>query len=88
MFAFFGPGPIELMVVGLTLMLAVLPVLPFWLIFEKAGFSGAWSLLALLPGVDLIMLFFLAFADWPALQHVRHADREPPNPQIPKSPSP
>jgi hypothetical protein len=53
---------------GFVLMLLfwALMVLAFWKIFEKAGFSGAWGLLALLPMVQPLLLLFLAFADWPA----------------------
>ena len=41
----------------------------YWRIFEKAGFSGALSLLNLVPGVgSLICLIILAFSEWPS-QH-------------------
>ena len=61
---------IELLVVGAVVVASVVfTVLPFWLIFEKAGFPGALALLMLLPVVNVVMLFFLAFADWPALRH-------------------
>ena len=42
-------------------------VFPFWHIFKKAGFSPWLSLLMLIPLVNLIMLYVLAFARWPAL---------------------
>ena len=82
MFAFFlGPGPAELLVVGaMVVVWIVFTVLPFWIIFQKAGFPGALALLMLLPVVNVVMPFFLAFADWPALRR--------PGPQIPKSPNP
>jgi hypothetical protein len=42
-------------------------VIPLWFICRKAGFSGAWSLLSLLPLIGLlIVLIFLACAEWPA----------------------
>jgi hypothetical protein len=47
-------------------------------LLEKAGFPGALGLLALLPLVNLIMFFFLAFSDWPVpkefktLRHNHH----------------
>lgn len=41
-------------------------VLPFWRIFAKAGFPAPLSLLMLVPLVNLLMLFVLAFAEWPA----------------------
>ena len=41
----------------------------YWRIFTKAGFSGALSLLNLVPGVGpLICVLILAFGEWPALQ--------------------
>lgn len=43
-------------------------VLPFWKIFSKAGFHGAFSLLMLIPGASIILTFYLAFAEWPALK--------------------
>lgn len=49
-----------LLIVGLVI------ILPFWKIFSKAGFNGALSLLMVVPIVNVFMIFFLAFADWPA----------------------
>ena len=59
-------GPFELLVL---VALPFLVVLPVWRICSKAGFPGALSLLALIPIANLFLLFFLAFADWPALRH-------------------
>jgi len=43
----------------------------YWRIFSKAGYNGAMSLLALIPGVGLlIMICILAFGTWPALQEL------------------
>jgi hypothetical protein len=38
---------------------------PFWTIFAKAGFSPWLSLLMLVPGVNLIVLYMVAFSRWP-----------------------
>lgn len=44
----------------------------WWRIFSKAGYSGAMSLLMLLPGIGLfVMVLILAFGDWPALRRPR-----------------
>jgi len=43
-------------------------VVPYWQIFKKAGFSPALSLLMLVPIVGIIVLFVVAFSDWPALR--------------------
>jgi hypothetical protein len=55
----FGFGPF-----GGLLMLAIL-VLPFWRISQKAGYSGWLGLLIAVPLLNVIFLYFLAFADWP-----------------------
>lgn len=47
------------------LVVAVLVVVPFWRICQKAGFPGALSLLALIPLVNLGFLYLLAFTRWP-----------------------
>ncbi len=41
---------------------------PFWKIFSKAGFSGWLSLLIFVPLVNLVVLYIVAFTDWPALK--------------------
>jgi len=64
-----GISPAQLFIV--LLLPLVIVVVPFWQIFKKAGFSPFFSLLMLIPLVNLIMLFVLAFVSWPAL------DRKP-----------
>ena len=51
-------------------------VIPFWKIFRKAGFPPALSLLMPIPGVNLVLLYILAFADWPSLRRPPR-DRDP-----------
>jgi len=69
------PGPFEMFVsFGIIVLVVLTTVVPYWFIFSKAGFFGALSLLMLIPVVDIIMLFFLAFAEWPALKQNRLAD--------------
>jgi hypothetical protein len=63
-----APGPMELL---LIFVMASVIVAPFWRIFSKAGFSGALSLLMFIPLVNLVMIFVLAFAEWPALREKR-----------------
>jgi hypothetical protein len=45
-------------------------------IFSKAGYSWALGLLMLIPLVNIIMAFFLAFADWPVQREVRRLRQE------------
>jgi len=50
---------------------ALLTVIPFWKICTKAGFPGALSLLMLVPVANIILPFYIAFTDWPALRQAR-----------------
>jgi uncharacterized membrane protein YhaH (DUF805 family) len=40
-------------------------------IFANAGYSWALGLLMLIPIVNIIMIFYLAFADWPVNKELR-----------------
>jgi hypothetical protein len=50
------------------LIVGLIIVLPFWKIFTKAGFPGPLAILVIIPFVNIFMIFFLAFAEWPALK--------------------
>ncbi|CDG56120.1 hypothetical protein HALA3H3_p20067 [Halomonas sp. A3H3] len=50
------------------LIMAVIIIIPFWFIFSKAGYSRWLSLLMVVPIVNLIALYFLAFSAWPSLR--------------------
>jgi hypothetical protein len=54
-------GPVHMLLLGALL------VIPFWQLFSKPGYSGWWSLLMIVPVVDVIALYVLAFSNWPAL---------------------
>jgi hypothetical protein len=43
----------------------VLMIIPAWKIVSKAGYNGAWSLLLLIPLVNIIMTYVFAFNIWP-----------------------
>ncbi len=45
-------------------------------IAQKAGFSGWWGLTQIVPLVAVVMLWVLAFIDWPALLPPRDEDDE------------
>jgi energy-converting hydrogenase Eha subunit B len=51
------------------LIFGALLVMPFWRICIKAGYAGALSLLVLVPIVNIVFVYFLAFSDWPSQQH-------------------
>jgi hypothetical protein len=38
---------------------------PCWKIIKKAGFSGWWVLVTVIPVFNLIFLWVFAFIDWP-----------------------
>lgn len=45
-----------------------LPIIPGWRIARKAGFSGAWCLLLLVPGLNVLAIWAFAFTRWPNSQ--------------------
>jgi hypothetical protein len=47
------------------LVMTMVVILPFWFIFSKAGYSKWLTLLMVVPLVNVILLYFLAFAKWP-----------------------
>lgn len=50
------------------LVMAAIIVVPFWMIFQKAGHTKWLSLLMVIPLVNVIMLYWLAFSKWPSLR--------------------
>lgn len=52
----------------MMLVFAALIIVPFWFIFRKAGYSQWLGVLMVVPIVNLVMLYFLAFSDWPRLR--------------------
>ena len=54
-----------LFVMLITLITVGIQILVFCKIFSKTGYSWALGLLMLVPIANLIMLFVLAFAEWP-----------------------
>jgi hypothetical protein len=61
-------GGIMLVLVFVLILGALIMIVPHWKIFERAGYSGALSLLMFIPLVNLIVLVWFAFSDWPALR--------------------
>jgi len=66
----------ELIIIFVIVGLAgLVTIVPFWMIFSKAGFPGWMSLALLVPLVNVIALFYLAFAEWPIHREVRDLRR-------------
>jgi uncharacterized membrane protein YhaH (DUF805 family) len=52
----------------------IILLVPLWRIVRKAGYSGAWALVSLIPLVNIIALWIFAFSKWPN-ERVRHDER-------------
>jgi len=46
-------------------------MLPFYFVFKKAGYPGILSLAMTVPLVNIIVLFWFAFSEWPVLQELK-----------------
>lgn len=55
----------------LALIIAVIQIVAFCKIFSKAGYSWALGLLMLVPIANIIIIFYLAFAEWPIQRELR-----------------
>lgn len=64
----------------------ILIIIPCWRIFEKAGFSGWWSFGMAVPLINIILIYYLAFVEWPVRKGVNRAIEPPPAP--PRRPAP
>lgn len=53
------------------LLLVPLKLLIACMIFHKTGYSWAFGLLMLVPIANIIMIFVLAFGDWPVRRELR-----------------
>jgi glucan phosphoethanolaminetransferase (alkaline phosphatase superfamily) len=58
------------------LLMAILMVWVYCRIFSKTGFCWALGLLMFVPIANIIMLFVLAFADWPVLRELRQLKQQ------------
>ena len=60
----------------IILLIMVLMVYVYCRIFSKMGFCWALGLLMFVPIANIIMLFVLAFADWPVLRELRQLKQQ------------
>jgi len=51
---------------GLWLIGAIIAIIPFWRICDRVGLSPWLSLLLLVPLANIIFVYYVAFAEWPA----------------------
>ena len=79
---------VVLLILFFGLVYTVVKAVVCWKIFAKAGYAGVLGLLMLIPIVDVIMVFVLAFGQWPILRELAHlkgwhGGSKPPGPQPP-----
>jgi hypothetical protein len=48
------------------LIFAVIAVVPFWRLCNRVGYSPWLSLLVLVPLINVIFIYYLAFSAWPS----------------------
>ena len=53
--------------------LLVLSLVINWKIAQQAGFPGVASLLMLIPVVNLVVVIYFAFTEWPVTRELRQA---------------
>ncbi len=64
------PGMFEGLIVLFLVPVAIaLNVIPFWMICKKAGFPPVLSLLMIVPIANVVLPFYIAFAEWPVLRN-------------------
>jgi hypothetical protein len=62
-------GMVWMSVIVMSIIGALLTVIPFWRILTRVGLPGPLSLLMLVPVANIILPFYIAFADWPAFRN-------------------
>ncbi|HEY6413876.1 MAG TPA: hypothetical protein VIX42_09320 [Edaphobacter sp.] len=48
----------------IALLIVLIVIIPYWKIFGKAGFPSALSILMVVPLINLILLYVVAFSQW------------------------
>jgi hypothetical protein len=69
--AHYHPIPIALFLI----LVAFIVILPYWKIFGKAGFPSVLGLLMVIPLVNLILLYVVAFSPWKVLPDQSETNR-------------
>lgn len=49
---------------------------PLWRILRKMGYPGIVGLIALIPGVNLLLAYYLALSEWPVLRQLNILKRQ------------
>ncbi|WP_372987754.1 hypothetical protein [Marinobacter sp.] len=48
------------------LVIGIVVVIPAWRICQRTGYPGWMGILILIPVINLFLLYFIAFSEWPA----------------------
>jgi hypothetical protein len=59
--------PAGIVVLAAFIAPVIVSVIAIVRIIQRAGFSGWWILVTLVPVVNMLALWYFAFASWPAL---------------------
>ncbi len=52
-------------IIVMCLIVGIVAVIAFWRICAKAGFPGWYGVGAVIPLVNILLVLYLAFAEWP-----------------------
>jgi CDP-diglyceride synthetase len=58
-------GMPEVIVLIIVVVVSIVCMLPWFFIYKKAGYHPAMGCLMFIPLVNLVMMFILAFTEWP-----------------------
>jgi hypothetical protein len=61
-------GLLSLIALVAIVVFILVAVVPYWLILNKAGYSGWWCLLLFVPIVNIVAPWIFALSEWPALR--------------------
>ncbi len=53
------------MMIVICLIVGIVAVVAFWRICTKAGFPGWYGVAVVIPMANVLLVLFLAFAEWP-----------------------
>ncbi len=61
----------------MTVIFLLFGLTPYWRIVTKAGYPGSIALLFFIPILNVIMLFWFAFSEWPIERQAAQAEMRP-----------
>ena len=67
---------LDFVFIFIALLLQFVGVVPFWFICKKAGFNPWLSLLILIPGINIVFLYAIAFSKWKPREKTENTETE------------